>query len=422
MRFAVHGPAPRRASSRSHRPPDGDVSDVLCRVHVRVIRVSTGTTAKDRLALTVLRCAVTAGVADLGRVPGVDPDHALGRFLLQADHQQAPARRMNRTVQPCLGPHVRARRIDRSAGRADQILNFQILHCHHGESARQRRGRLLDPVLAPVALTGFQTGDRGLKPSASIRTPLCPGEPALQLPQPLGLPVGQTRNSQQFPCRESGRYGHTTVDADGFFGSGRADGFWHGSEADMPSPRTVAGDAVGLHVLCDGSGPAKPNPANLGDPDLTDLARYPANIPLTAAPDDPKSFVTSSSAPGWTLMGAIEEVVDGLGEVSKRLLLDCLRPGTQPRELCSCVGQLPGLRTVAGRARAAWAPVPVLLHRQIPHESGMRAVLQQRRLLGGCRNKPKPHARTLTNTTDKRGRERRFISGQNAGSFASHER
>jgi hypothetical protein len=41
----------------------------------------------------------------------------------------------------------------------------------------------------------------------------------------------------------------------------------------------------------------------------------------------------------------------------------------------------------------------------------VRAVFQQHLLLGRCGRKPEPHANTPTTTTDKQGRERRFIPG-----------
>jgi hypothetical protein len=42
----------------------------------------------------------------------------------------------------------------------------------------------------------------------------------------------------------------------------------------------------------------------------------------------------------------------------------------------------------------------MLLDREIPDISGVRAVLQQRLLLNGRGLKPEPHAHTLTTTTD----------------------
>ncbi|GAA4608340.1 hypothetical protein GCM10023195_32590 [Actinoallomurus liliacearum] len=54
MRFAVLGPAWwLEGSSRCHRPSDGDVSDVLGRVHIRVIGMPAGATVvQQRLLLS----------------------------------------------------------------------------------------------------------------------------------------------------------------------------------------------------------------------------------------------------------------------------------------------------------------------------------------------------------------------------------
>ena len=57
----------------------------------------------------------------------------------------------------------------------------------------------------------------------------------------------------------------------------------------------------------------------------------------------------------------------------------------------------------------------MLLTREIPHKTGVRAVLKQHRLLDGRGHKPKPHATTLKNTTDILRRERRFLPGLKAG-------
>jgi hypothetical protein len=117
-------------------------------------------------------------------------------------------------------------------------------------------------------------------------------------------------------------------------------------------------------------------------------------------------------APGRTAMRPGEEITHGLREVPQRLLLHRLRPRRQPPELSPGLGQLTGLLRVARPARP---PMLMLLTRKIPHKTGMRAMLQQQRLLGGCGLQPKPHATTLKNTTDIPRRERCFLPGLKAG-------
>jgi len=114
-------------------------------------------------------------------------------------------------------------------------------------------------------------------------------------------------------------------------------------------------------------------------------------------------------------MRTSEETAHGLGEVTQCLLLHRLRPRRRPPELFPGLGQLTGLLAVGRRTRPARPPMLMLLTREIPHKTGVRAMLQQRRLLGGCGLKPKPHATTLKTTTDIPRRERRFLPGLKTG-------
>jgi hypothetical protein len=115
-------------------------------------------------------------------------------------------------------------------------------------------------------------------------------------------------------------------------------------------------------------------------------------------------------------MRAGEEIRHGLGEIPYRLLLHRLRPRCQPCELLPRFSQLAALFDVAWRACPARPPMLVLFTGKIPHIPGMRAVLQQRRLLGGRGLKPEPHASTLTATTDtKEGAA--FYPGLKTGTF-----
>jgi hypothetical protein len=59
----------------------------------------------------------------------------------------------------------------------------------------------------------------------------------------------------------------------------------------------------------------------------------------------------------------------------------------------------------------------VLLHREVPHVPGVRAVVPQHRLLGGRGEQPVPgHANILANSTGIPGEvKRRFLPGLKAG-------
>jgi hypothetical protein len=63
-----------------------------------MIGMPAGATAKNRLALTVIRCAMPAGMTDLRRVRRVDLLHPARRLLLQPGHQLSPAGTLTTTT------------------------------------------------------------------------------------------------------------------------------------------------------------------------------------------------------------------------------------------------------------------------------------------------------------------------------------
>jgi hypothetical protein len=78
---------------------------------------------------------------------------------------------------------------------------------------------------------------------------------------------------------------------------------------------------------------------------------------------------------------------------------------------------LTALLQEAWRACPAGPPVPMLFDRQVPHISGMRAVVSQNCLLSGRRKQPiSGHTNTLAITADISGEvKRRVLSGLEAG-------
>jgi len=105
-------------------------------------------------------------------------------------------------------------------------------------------------------------------------------------------------------------------------------------------------------------------------------------------------------APRWAPMGAIKEILHGLRKIAQCLLLSGLTAGTKPRILGSSFRQLPALLDIAGSASAR-LPMLLLLHRQIPHKSGISAIRQHCLLLLSVGQQSKPrHFRTVTTTTD----------------------
>ena len=95
-------------------------------------------------------------------------------------------------------------------------------------------------------------------------------------------------------------------------------------------------------------------------------------------------------------------------EVPQRLLLHdhrCPPPATGPG---AGLGELAALLGEPRRWAPAGLPPRPLLHRQVPHVPGVRAVAQQHVLLRGCGVQPvAAHAPNLASTCDNEGRERR---------------
>ncbi|TQL95654.1 hypothetical protein FB559_1162 [Actinoallomurus bryophytorum] len=308
MRFAVHRPAQRSASPRGHGT---SCRDVLGCVHIRVIGTRAGATAKNRLALTVSRVAVPAGVTDLGRERGIDLLHPPRRLVPRPGHEQAPAGRVNGPVRPGLGPHIPTWRVDGAA---------------------------------PITLTGLRPADRGLHALLAVRPASRPSRPAPQpQPQPqqtlaLGLP--QARGGQHLAGRQRGRDGHTTIHPHDLTRTRAVHRRRDRCERDMPAPRSISGHPERFCLSRDGAGPAEPHPAHLRDPHLTRPARQTACVPLSAtAADDPKTLTPTGFTPRRTSVRSSKEISHGLGEVSQRLLPHRLGSRRQSPELSSGFGQ-----------------------------------------------------------------------------------
>ena len=421
MRFAVHRPTHRSASPNGRSVGVGwsgkagrgtSCRDVLGRVHIRIIEMPAGTTPKNRLALTILRVAMTTGFTRPGCVRGIDLLHVTGSRFLQPGDQPTPSGSMNGSVESRLGSNARSRRLRGAASRPDQISDLQVLDSDDVESARQIGGDRFDPILTPVRLTGLQAGDRA-------RSRLGPGKLSPEPPQPPLFGCTQAGCNQKVAGRKSRRHGNASINADDLAGARPVDRSRNNGEGDMPAPRPIPRDAIGLRVLGNGTGPAKPYPADFRYPYPADVARHPAYIPLPPSlAEDPESLTPARLAPRRPAVDPGDEVRHGLGEIPESLLLHGLGTRRQPRELLSGLGQLTGLFGVARCALPARPPMPMLLYRKIPDKSRVCAVLQQPLLLNERGLKTKSHARTLSAVTDKRRRERCFPSAREAGGQA----
>jgi hypothetical protein len=165
----------------------------------------------------------------------------------------------------------------------------------------------------------------------------------------------------------------------------------------MPTAGPVTGNAERLHVPRQRSGQTKPHPADLRDPYRGPLPVKAADVPVTAAPPCySEPLMLPSLAPGRAEAVAVEEIRHRLREVTKGLLLNRLRPRSQPRVLGSCSGEFPALLQVTGRGLPTGTPPGMLLNREVPYVPGIRAVPQQTSslLAGGLKTVPR-HANIL---------------------------
>ena len=256
-------------------------------------------------------------------------------------------------------------------------------------------------------------------PAAAVRAPPGAGQLALQPPQPGPLPGGQGGAGQQLAGGQGRGDRHAPVDAHRLAVTGGGNRRGDHREGDVPAARPVHRDPVGLRAGGDGAGPAKPNPAGLGYPDLAGLPGHPPHVPLPPVPHDPESLIPPGFAPRWPpgRVARVEERRHRPGEVPQGLLLHRLRTCRKPRVLGPSGGELPALLQVARHALPAGVPVGVLLDGEVPDVPGVAAVVLQHGLLGGGGEQPVPgHANTLASTADISGEvTRRFLPGLKAG-------
>ncbi len=397
MRFTVRRPPSGEVSPCCHRPSGGDVA---CSVHVGVAPSSSaGLALEDRLALAVSGCDVPARGALLRRVRGRDLLDPARCLVLQTCDELAPTTSADCAVEPAFLGDARPRLLDGAARGAGHRPHVEGLDPDHVEPPRQVSGGFLDPVLAPIPLTGFQLRDRPFCLLTAMGTALGPGEPLLQHRQPLRLTRGQTGCVQQFTGGQRRRYHNSAVDTHNAAVTRTADRVGDVGECDMPAARPITGNPIGLHPVRHRPRHSKSHPPDLGDPDSTEAAIQRLDV-MRFQPDLPKPFMHTGFAPPRLSMRAGEEELHGLGEISQRLLLHRLTSGTKPRVLGAGLRQLRALLHIAG-SLAARPPVHLLLHRQIPHIPRIPAVRRQHLLLLGSRQQPEPrHNRTVTATTD----------------------
>jgi hypothetical protein len=398
LRFTVRRPPIGEVSPCSHRPSGGDVT---CGIDVGVAPASSaGLALENRLALTVPRSDMPAHRATLRRKRGrnlLDPTISL---VLQPRGQTPPTTAADRSVQatllsnPDTGP---LNRPSRSAGHRPDVKGFDP---DRVKAARNISADLFDPVLTPVRLTRSQLCDRPFGCCSPVGAALGPREPLLQHLQPLSLTAGQNRCAQQLARRQRRRDRNTTVDAHHTPIVRPRNRSGNVGEGDMPAAAPIPGDPVGLDARWHLPRPAVPHPAHLGHPHPTEPTVQTHNV-MRLQRDLPKPFMQTGLAPRRPTMRPGEKVLHRLCEIPQRLLLHRLTSRTKPRVFATGLGQLRALLDIAG-SPAARLPVPLLLHRQIPHKPRVTAMLDQPHLLfGGRKQSVSRHPVNVTAVTDK---------------------
>jgi hypothetical protein len=416
LRFTVRRPPCGEVSLCCHRPSGGDIAGS---VNVGVARPDVaGDAHEDRLTLAVFACDVPAVGASLRRIRGWDPFDSSRGFVLESGDQPTPCLNANRTVETALLGNPKAGLINRASSGARHCAHIEVLHPDRFKSLRKVGGGLFDPVASPVRLARFDFRDRAFSALSAVGTALGARYALLQSVKPSPLAATEAGGVQQVSGGQRGRYNHPSVDSDH-----AAIGWPYGRirnvrKSYMPAAGAISRYAVGLHTRGHSSRPVETDPSDFGDPHLSvtpvelfDVAQLEADLS--------EALMNTGLAPRGTPVGAGEEIPHSLSKVAQRLLLYGLRPGRQPPVFKANLGQLRRLLVIPRRVPPR-LPELLLLNSQIPHETGLAAVLQQEHLLGRGWRQPEPrHSRRLVTTTDNNGR--RMLAHVRVRGPGSHE-
>ena len=404
MRFTVRRPATTEVSPCCHRPSGGDVA---CGVDVSIAGPGTaGGALENRLALAVFGRDVPALGASLRRIRCGDDVNPPGGLVLQSGHQQSPPLATDLAVDAAFLRDAGTRVFTGAAPRAGHRAHLQVFDADGVEAAGQIGGGFFYPIAAAICFAGAHLRDVQLGSCAPGGSALRPGQAPLQSAEPFGFARAKAWSAQQLPAGQGNRDRHAAVHTNDAAVAGSCDSVGDGSESDVPTPRPIEGDSVGLHGVGDGARPAELHPTELGYPDLSIAAVQPGEVARFDS-DLPESLMLAGLTSGRATVRGVKKVAHRLGEVPQRLLLHRLRPGCQPVVFRASRRQLGTLLVIPGRL-AAWLPVPLLLDGKIPHKPGMTTVFDLHRRLLRAGKQPKPaHANNLGSTTDNQSKGRR---------------
>jgi hypothetical protein len=327
LRFTVLRPASAEVSPCCHRPPGGDVA---CRVHIGIARPrAAGDTLENRLALTVSRRDVPALGASLRRIRCRDEFQPPRGLVLQPGHQQTPPLAADLTVEAPFLRDVCARAVTGTARRAGHRTHLQVLDTNGVKAARHLGTGLFHPVMTPICLPGAHPRNGQLRSRAAGRSAPRPSQPPLQAAQALGFTSTKASNTQQLSVGQGNRDRHAAVNTHHAAITGSRDGVGDGGKSDVPAPRAIPSDSVGLHGVGDGAGPAEAHPTDLGDPDLPVAAAQPRDEARSDT-NLAESFVRLLNArkqPKPAHINNLGSTTDNQSKGGKRRFLPRLKPG-----------------------------------------------------------------------------------------------
>src|ERR1035437_50170 len=388
LRFTLHRPSQNSAvSTRCHAM---SCRDIHGRVHVGVCPVPAGHPHEGRLALATLVRNMLAGVTGLRRVRSFDLLDPARCFLFQPGHEKPPPGLKEAPVEPGLLCDVPARLLHGSPRISSHAFDVEVLNTDHIKPTSEVRAGLLGPVFAPAAILGLQSCDQSLHLFAAVRPAPSTGESALQPQEAAGFLPAQPARTGDLASGQRPRDSDAAVPPDDAARAGCGHRVGDHGEHDMPTARPVTRDAVRLPAS-EGAAAFELHPADLRD---QQAAACPVVLPdpQRLRADNPQALMLAGFTPPRAPVGAIEEPLPCLVEVAQRLLLDRLRPGSQPRRRSPGFGQLCGLGIEPRRGPFPAPPHQALLQAEVPHVSGVAALLQQEYFLCGARIQAEPHS------------------------------
>jgi len=320
--------------------------DIDCSVVIGMGAKAAMLTDKDRLAFTALPVYGSASRTGSRGIGGIDPAQVsamLFDFVGKDGLEAEPALIENAPVQSGLLADHATRLVNCAFGRSRHVPDFQVFKNDRAEAPGQIERCPMLPVAADAGTSRGQFGGTAqrLGPAdgaalATARKAMCGTLASLD-----GLK--RARHGQALAIGQGKRIGDAAINADGRADIGRNDMRDLAGKRDMPAKR-VQGHGCVLDRAAQGPRVAELHPADLGQTHGGISAIELLDLNLAALKTE--RVVYGLAARRGIAGSALEEVGICLVEVAQRLLLACLRYGSNPVVLRPQDGQFPCLRHV----------------------------------------------------------------------------